>query len=661
MKEQKLSRMRELIEEINKHNYNYYTLLNPTISDSEYDKLYYELVDLEEELGFALENSPTSRVGNFVLKEFAKHEHEVRLYSLSKVRSAEDLASWVEDMKKFSPNTKFSVEYKFDGLQLVVEYVNGIFKRATTRGNGLVGEDVTRQVRTIKSVPLTIPFKGKLTVQGEGMMTETALKKYNETATEILKNARNGVAGAIRNLDPKETSKRDLDFFCYSILLSEGREFQTQEEINKFLKANGFLTGDYFCIAGSNQEIMKEIEHINNIKTSLDVMIDGMVIKINDCTVREDIGYTSKFPKWAMAYKFEAQEVSTILSDVVWQVGRTGKVTPIGILEPVELAGATIQRATLNNMDDIIKKRVEIGSRVLIRRSNEVIPEILGLLESLPNHKKITEPTKCPCCGEKLTKIGPLLYCTNHNGCSEQVVDRISHFASRDAANIEGLSEKTIEAMHKNLNLSTPSDLYKLTKEELLSLDKVKDKKATNILNAINESKNISLDKFIYALGIPEVGSKTARDLATKFLSFEKIKSATEEELLAVDDIGAIIAKNITEFFNDEYNLSIINSLFESGVVLKENNSKIVQTEEFGGKKIVLTGSLTTFTREEAGEIIRTLGGEVVGSVSSKTDIVLAGENAGSKLDKAKSLNKYIMSEDEFKKVIEKYNIKWYN
>lgn len=657
MNNQKLSRMKELIEEINKHNYNYYTLLSPTISDSEYDKLYYELVDLEAELDLTLENSPTGRVGNFVLKEFSKHEHEVRLYSLNKVRSEEELANWVEDMKKFSPNTSFSVEYKFDGLQLVLEYTGGHFKRATTRGNGLVGEDVTRQVRTIKSVPLSIPFKGKLIVQGEGMMTETALKKYNETAEETLKNARNGVAGAIRNLDPKETAKRNLDFFCYSILTASGKEFKTQVEMHEFLLSNGFLTGDYFKLAKTKEEIMKEINEIDALKTTLDVMIDGMVIKVNDASVREDIGYTNKFPKWAMAYKFEAQEVSTILNDVVWQVGRTGKITPIGELEPVELAGATIRRATLNNMEDIKKKRVEIGSRVLIRRSNEVIPEILGLLESLPGHKDIIEPKKCPCCGEPLTKMGPLLYCTNHSGCTEQVVDRISHFASRDAANIDGLSGKTVEAMHKYLHVSAPSDLYKLSKEQLLTLDKVKDKKAANILNAINESKNITLDKFIYALGIPEVGSKTARDLANRFKSLDNIINASEEDLLSVDDIGAVIANNIILFFNDDYNKEQIKKLLDGGVVINEDKQDAILSEEFAGKKVVLTGSLSGYSRDEASSIIRKLGGEVVGSVSSKTDIVLAGESAGSKLDKAKSLNKYIMSEDEFKKLIEKYDI----
>ena len=651
----KIKRMQELADEINKHNYNYYTLFQPSISDVEYDKLYYELVDLEEETGTILNNSPTQRVGNFVLKEFKKHEHKIRLYSLNKVRSIEDLTSWVESMKEYSPNTSFSVEYKFDGLQLVLEYSNGHFKRATTRGDGRVGEDVTRQVRTIKSVPLTIKYKGNLIVQGEGMMTQESLKKYNETATEALKNARNGVAGAIRNLDPKETAKRDLDFFCYSVL--SGATFKTQQEMHEFLEENGFNTGEFFKLANTSEEIQKHINEIDAIKHLLNVMIDGMVIKINDCSVREEIGYTNKFPKWAMAYKFEAQEVSTILEDIVWQVGRTGKVTPIAVLAPVELAGATITRATLNNIDDINKKQVKIGSRVLIRRSNEVIPEILGLLEDFPNSKVIHEPAVCPCCGATLSKKGAILMCTNRDGCSEQIVDRITHFASKPAFNIDGLSIKTIEMMYKTLDVTEPSDLFKLTKDDLLKLDKVKDKKATNLINAINNSKEITFARFIYSLGIFEVGEVSARTLANKFKTLENLMAANLDDLVQVDDIGEVIAQFIVSYFADERNIKEINKLLEFGVTIKHQEEQQEVQSEFTGKKIVLTGTLSTYSRDEASEIIRKLGGLTVSSVSKATDFVLAGESAGSKLTKAKELNISILSEDQFKKIIEKYNI----
>lgn len=649
----KEQRMRELIEEINKHNYNYYTLMTPTISDAEYDALYYELVDLEEETGKTLENSPTMRVGNFVLKEFKKREHKVRLYSLNKVRSMEDLQKWMEDIKEVSPNTAFSLEYKFDGLQLVLEYEKGHFKRATTRGDGRVGEDVTRQVRTIKSVPLTINYTGNLIVQGEGMMTNSSLKKYNETATETLKNARNGVAGAIRNLDPKETAKRNLDFFCYSVL--SGKEFLSQYEMHKFLEENGFQTGEYFVLANSLDEIKREIEKIDAIKDDLDVMIDGMVIKMNDCERRETVGYTNKFPKWAMAYKFEAREISTILNDVTWQVGRTGKITPIAELEPVNLAGATIKRATLNNIDDINKKGLKIGSRVLIRRSNEVIPEVLGILEDLKGSKVISEPLKCPSCGSPLTKKGAILLCPNKEGCREQVIDRLSHFVSKSAFNMDGMSEKTLESLYISGLVKTPSDLFSLTKADFLSLDNFKDKKAENMINAINSAKEIAFDKFIFALGILEVGEVSARSLASHFSSLEELMSANEEELKVIDDIGEVIAKIIVDYFGNLDNKREIEKLL-SFVKIKYQAKSSVESE-LSGKKIVLTGTLENFSRDEASEIIRSLGGQTVSSVSKATDICLAGENAGSKLDKATSLGVQIMSEDEFKKIIEKYNI----
>ena len=654
--EDKKQRLKYLIDEINKHNYNYYTLLEPTISDQEYDKLYYELVDLEQELGIVEQDSPTQRVGGDVQTNFEKHTHSVRLYSLNKVRSSEELSSWVQEMKSYSPDTEISLEYKFDGLQLVLEYEEGKFIRATTRGNGRVGEDVTNQVRTIRSVPLSINYKERLVVQGEGMMTQSSLKKYNETAEVALKNARNGVAGAIRNLDPKETAKRRLDYFCYSILEC-GKVFSTQEEMHKFLQENNFKTGDFFKLCKTEEELIKEIEEVDKVKEKLDVMIDGVVLKINDVSVREDIGYTNKFPKWAMAYKFEAQEVSTILEDVIWQVGRTGKVTPIAILEPTELAGATIQRATLNNFDDITKKRVMINSKVLIRRSNEVIPEVLGLLESFDDSKEITEPKFCPSCGSVLVKKGPLLYCTNRDGCYEQKVDRISHFASRDAMNIDGLSIKTIEQFCKSLSLSEPAELYSLTKEQLLSLEKVKEKKATNLLNAIEKSKEVSLDKFIYAIGIPEVGDKTARDLAEAFKSLDNLMSATFNELIQINDVGEIIANNILQFFDDEQNIKEINDLINCGVIIKSQRQSAKIESEFTGKKVVLTGGLEKYSRNEASDIIRKLGGECVSSVSKNTDLVIAGSDAGSKLEKAKSLNIQIINEDEFIKIIEKYEI----
>ena len=641
----KLERMKFLVQEVNKHNYNYYVLDNPTISDKEYDALYYELVDLEKELGIILPNSPTQRVGGEVLDKFQKKRHEIRLYSLNKVRSFEDLGDFMAEMAKYEKNPTFSLEYKFDGLTVVVEYENGVFKSATTRGNGEIGEDVTEQAKTIKSIPLTIPFKGRLIVQGEGMMTMKAFKKYNKTAEIPLKNPRNGVAGAIRNLDPKETARRNLDYFCYAVLLAEGKSFKTQKEMHEFIEEQGFLAGGYFKIVSTLKEAEKYIEEVDEVKNSLDVMIDGMVLKLNEVAPREEIGFTNKFPKWARAFKFEAMETSTILKDVVWQVGRTGKVSPIAILEPVELAGATISRATLNNMDDIKKKGVLKNSRIFIRRSNEVIPEVLGLAEKLENSTEIEEPSYCPCCESKLVKKGPLLYCLNRDGCEEQIISRLTHFVSREAFNIEGLSEKTLLALYHKVGVCEFSDLYNLTADDLRKLDNFKDKKTSNIINSINRSKEVELYRFLFALGINEVGIKTAKDLAKKFKNLNAIMKASKEELQEVDDVGEVIADNIVEYFKDEENVKEIERLFNNGVSIlevQENENSLFKNMTF-----VLTGTLENHTRSEMSAIIEKHGGNVSSSVSKNTTYVLAGSEAGSKLDKAKSLGVKIISEND--------------
>ena len=382
-----MTEMQKLVDEINKHCYNYYVLDNPTISDKEFDALYDRLVALEKETGVVLPTSPTQRVGGDVLEGFKKFTHEFRLYSLDKCQTKAELAKWVNDVKSKFPDATFTTEYKFDGLSLVATYQNGVLVSAATRGNGLVGEDVTAQAKTIKSLPLAIKFLGKLVVQGEAMITLSNLKKFNEKTTEQLKNARNAAAGALRNLDPKKTAERNLDFFAYTIHFAEGINFSTQAQQQKFLKENGFNTGTYFAVCKTVEEIFAEIDKVDTLKQKEDILLDGVVVRLNQIAERDEFGFTAKFPKWAMAYKFDAEEVTSTLERVEWQVGRTGKLTPIAIISPVELAGATITRATLNNFGDIQKKAVKQGSRVFIRRSNEVIPEILGLAEDLPNSK----------------------------------------------------------------------------------------------------------------------------------------------------------------------------------------------------------------------------------------------------------------------------------
>lgn len=651
----KLERMKWLVNEINKHNKNYYVYDNPTISDAEYDALYYELVDLEKELGYSLPNTPTDRVGDFVLEGFKKHKHEIPLYSLNKVKDYEDLSKWLNDMQKATGNNNltFSMEYKYDGLKVVIEYINGKYHQAATRGNGAIGEDVTLQVKTIKSVPLTIPYKGRLIVQGECMMTNSSFEEYNKTAEIPLKNPRNGVAGAVRNLDPKETAKRKLDYFCYDILLIEGKVFKTQSEMNEFISLNGFKTDKYFKIINSLDEAVKEIEQVDKIKDELDTMIDGMVIKVNDCSVREDVGYTNKFPKWAMAWKFKAVELSTTLLDVVWQVGRTGKITPIAILEPIELSGATVSRATLNNTQDIERKQISINSRIFVRRSNEVIPEVMGLAETSENSKPIIYPKNCPCCNSELKEVGPNLFCLNHKGCFEQIVNRLTHFVSRDAFNIEGLSEKTLRLLFDKFKVSYPYELFNLKPEMLEGLEGFKDKKINNLFESLQKSKNVDWSNFIYSLGILNVGKKTAFVMSKKFSTLNELKNADIESLTAIEDVGEIVATSIVEYFEDSENLNNIEKLFEAGVKINEPQ-QINSNSEFANKTVVLTGSLTNFTRPDLTKLLLSMGANVTSSVSKKTDIVIAGVEAGSKLDKAKELNIRIIEEDELMALLNK-------
>ncbi len=649
----KQERLVFLTQEVNKHNKNYYVYDNPTISDAEYDKLYYELVDLEKELGYSLPDTPTKRVGDYVLPGFKKRKHEIPLYSLNKVKDFEDLDKWQQDMRKATgkSNLTFSLEYKYDGLKVVIKYQNGHYKSATTRGNGKIGEDVTQQVRTIRSVPMTIPFKGTLIVQGECMMTNSAFEEYNKTAEIPLKNPRNGVAGAVRNLDPKETAKRMLDFFCYDVLSIENASFDTQSDMHKFIVEQGFKTGDFFVTLSTIKQAEDEIKQVDKVKENLDVMIDGMVIKVNDCACRDEIGYTEKFPKWAMAFKFKPIEQSTILKDVIWQVGRTGKITPIAVLDPIELSGATVSRATLNNTQDIERKNISINSRIFVRRSNEVIPEVMGLAERADNAQEIVAPSICPSCGQPLETIGANLFCVNHKGCFDQIIDRLTHFVSRDAFNIEGLSEKTLKLLFDKFKIAYPYELFNLTADMLVGLEGFKDKKITNLIESIKKSKNIEWSNFIFALGIMNVGKKTAFTLSKIYPDLDSLKNATVDQLICIDDIGSIVASSIVEYFADAENLNNIEQLFASGVEIKQAETS-VQNANFAGKTVVLTGSLNNFSRPDLTKILQNMGANVTGSVSKNTDMVIVGLDAGSKLAKAQQLGIRLIYEDELMQLL---------
>ena len=643
----KLERLKWLTQEVNKHNKNYYVYDNPTISDAEYDKLYDELLALEKELNFSLPDSPTSRVGDDVLSKFEKRKHEFPLYSLNKVKDYSDLGKWITDMQNDSGrhDLDFSLEYKYDGLKVVLEYDGGRYKTATTRGNGKIGEDVTLQVKTIRSVPMNIPFKKRLIVQGECMMTNKAFEEYNKTADIPLKNPRNGVAGAVRNLDPKETAKRKLDFFCYDISFVEDYEIKSQKDMHDFIVDQGFLTGDYFKIIKNLKQAKDEIAKIDKTKDHLDVMIDGMVLKVNDSTIREDIGYTNKFPKWAIAYKFKPVELSTILKDVVWQVGRTGKITPIAMLDPIELSGATVSRATLNNTQDIERKQISINSRVFVRRSNEVIPEVMGLAEKSDNAIEIIAPKFCPSCNSELKTIGANLFCVNHKHCYKQIVDRLTQFVSRNAFNIEGLSKKTLNQLYQKFDLSYPYELFTITEDMLSQLEGFKDKKISNLLNSLEKSKKIDWSNFIFSLGILYVGDKTAFVLSKKYNSIEELKSATFDDLISIDDVGEIVANSIVEYFQDQDNLINIDKLIELGVKINFSNNN-TEKNYFTNKTIVLTGTLSAYSRPELTKILLSYGANVASSVSKKTDLVIVGIDAGSKLDKAKQLNIEIIDEE---------------
>ena len=649
----KIARMQELIKLIEKYNYAYYTLDAPLISDKEYDDLYYELVALEKETGTILEGSPTQKVGDVVLDKFEKVTHEKKLYSLNKANTFEELQLWYDDMIAMGAKS-FSVEYKYDGLRVVIKYENGILKRGATRGNGIVGENITEQVKTIRNVPKTIKYRKNLTVMGEVLMRLSELEKYNKTSNEPLKNARNGAAGALRNLDTKVTASRNLDAIMYDIL-SIDDQIPTQADTHKFLKNEGFDTFDFFHIVSSFEEICELINKVDEYKLSLDILIDGMVIKVNEYDVREKIGYTEKFPKWAIAYKFEAQELTSIVKDIIWQVGRTGKLTPVCIIEPIELAGATVTRATLNNYDDIIRKDVAIGSRVFVRRSNEVIPEILGVAEHCDNSKRIEKPVICPCCHTPLIYEDVNIYCPN-DMCPDRIIGKITHFASRNAMNIDGLSEKTSLSLLNTLGISDVSQLYHLNANDLSVLEGFKSKKINNMLESIEKSKNCTLDKFIYALGINGVGVKTAKDIAKTFKNLDNIKNATVEDLTSIKDVGEIIAKNIVEYFADTKNVKLVDDLIDAGIKIKYESNINLQSV-FTGKTIVITGTLDGITRPEMQELLEKLGANVSSSISSKTDYLLCGENAGSKLAKAKSLGINIISLEDVKNELAKFNL----
>ena len=648
-------RIRELVDKLNEYSKAYYVLDAPKISDKEYDELYDGLLRLEEQSGIILPDSPTQRVGGDPLPCFEPHTHIHRLWSLDKVRTREDLIDWGRRVERIAesqqlPKVKYALEYKFDGLTINLTYEGGRLITGATRGNGIVGEDITPQIKTIRTVPLTIPFKGKMEVQGECYMKLSVLDEINKTTDEKLKNARNAAAGALRNLDPRITAKRRLDCYCYNVGYIEGKKLETQDEMLGFLRENGFTVSDYLVFCDDIETVCDEIDKAEESRPHLDFLIDGMVVKVRDFATREALGATEKFPRWAMAFKFAAEETTTTVRDITWEVGRTGKLTPRASFDPVELAGATIRHATLNNFDDIQRKRVGIGSRVFIRRSNDVIPEILSAVEGDVPERQVEKPTVCPACGAHVESRGAHLYCTNSLSCAPQIAGRLAHYASRDAMDIDTFSEKTAALFVEELKLKSIPDLYDLGPQDYMGLQGFGERRINNLMAAIERSKDCTLGAFIFAIGIPSVGAKTAKDLARRFGTIEALRSATVEQLTEVPDVGEIVARSIVEFFADPSIATQVDRLLAHGV--KPRPEEVQQDSPISGKTIVVTGTLEKLDRRQAEALIESLGGKAAGSVSKKTDYVLAGESAGSKLTKARELGVRVLNEQEFFELI---------
>lgn len=651
-------RQRELTELLARYAAAYYEQDAPLVSDQEYDALYDELAALERASGVSLPGSPVRRVGGAPQGGFLPHTHLARLWSMDKVRTAGGLREWAARARRLAADLgepQFALEYKFDGLTVNLTYEGGRLVTGATRGNGVTGETITAQVRTIRSLPERIPFTGRMEVQGECIMRLSVLEAFNRTADEPLKNARNAAAGALRNLDPAVTAARRLDCFCYNVGYIEGRRFADQREMLAFLEENGFPVSPLVRYCTSEEELLAGIAEVERTRGALDFLIDGMVVKVTSFAMREALGETEKFPRWAVAYKFPAEETTAVVEDVTWEVGRTGKLTPLAHLSPVELCGATIRRATLNNYDDILRKRVGLGSRVFIRRSNDVIPEILGSVPDDAPRAPVEKPTCCPRCGAHVEQRGAHLFCTNSLSCRPQIVGRIAHYASRDAMDIESLSGRTAEQLVDAFGISTIPELYGLTAERLVPLERFGPKKAQNLIDALEKSKRRPLSAFLFALGIPNVGVKTARDLARRFGTLAAVRAAGREELLAIDDVGDIVADSILDFFGDPSISAQVDALLAHGVD-PQPEAAAGADSPLAGRTVVVTGTLSSMGRREAEALIERLGGRAAGSVSKKTDYVLAGESAGSKLDRARALGIPVLDEAAFYKLIGEEN-----
>lgn len=655
-------RMEELIKIINEADYNYHTLDNPTITDQEYDKYLRELIEIEEEHPTWIKDySPTQHAGGKIIEGFEKVNHKIPMMSLSDVFSESEVIGFDEKVKKEIKNPKYMCELKIDGLSVSLLYEKGRLVRAATRGDGTTGEDITHNAKTIKSIPLKLKEEVDIEVRGEIFMNKKTLEELNKEREKknepLLQNCRNAAAGSIRQLDSKVAAKRKLDTFIYHLPNPEDFGIKTHSEAIEYMKHLGFKTNPNNLLVDSIDEVLEFIEEKGHQRESLAYDIDGVVIKVNNIDDQQRLGFTAKYPKWATAYKFPAVEVLTKLVDIIFTVGRTGQITPNAVLEPAIVAGSTISRATLHNEDYVLEKDLKIGDIVSIRKAGDVIPEVVErkLERRTGEEKDFVMISNCPMCNTPLIKKeGQVDYYCPNKKCPARHIEGLIHFTSRDAMNIDGLGDRIIEDFYNFGYIGNFADIYSLKEHEqdLKRLEGYGDKSVSNLLEAIERSKENSLERLLFGFGIPHVGAKTAKLLAKNFKNIDNLIKASFDELVTIDDIGDIIAKSVIDYFKDDHNISILEELKDLGLNMNYLGKDVTENEEFVGKSFVLTGTLTLFTREEAKEKIESLGGKTVDSVSKKTSVVIVGDKPGSKYEKAKKLNIEIWTEEEFKNKI---------
>jgi len=651
-----LERIDYLKNEINKSNYEYYVNENPYLTDFEYDKLFAELKELEEKYPmFKTSDSPTQRVGS-VSEKFFPHKHKYRLYSLDNSYNSEDLEKWYERVcKEYGRELELVCELKIDGLAIALTYENGVFVRGVTRGDGITGEDITQNLKTIKAIPLKLFEPKNLEVRGEIYMPKSSFEKLNQEAIQngdkVFANPRNAASGSLRQLDSTITAKRDLSMFTYTAIFEDDadKSFKTHYDSIHELKELGFKVNPNIRLVKNIKEVIDYLHEWDSKRFDLDYATDGVVIKVNDIAIQKDLGFTARAPKWATAFKFPPEEVKTRLLDIELNTGKTGVVTPVAVLEPVQLAGSTVSRASLHNFDEIKRLDVRIGDEVLIMKAAEIIPKVIKVVES-SNHAILPEyipPTRCPACGSELVeKDGQVgLYCSNPD-CESLMCAKIEYWASKEAMDIDKVGPSVISQLYDKKMISNPVDLYKLLPQDLMMLDLIQEKSASNIYMSIQESKTRPLNRLVTALGIRHVGKETADILTNEYPSLDELKNATLDQLSQIEGIGDIIAKSIYDYFHDENNLKLLEELKNLGI--NPISKAKPKSDKLAGKIFVLTGTLEHMTRDEASDLIKSHGGKTSSSVSKKTDYVLAGANAGSKLDKAQNLGVIILTEDDF-------------